>query len=77
MAAPPFQYLSGYLRNCRRKESLNEDDDFWMCGSTYVSVCANDTSLDACVAQHWREELGHDLYPVLRLILPQARLLSL
>ncbi|KAG1798001.1 uncharacterized protein BJ212DRAFT_1488739 [Suillus subaureus] len=22
---------------------------------------------------HWREEIGHDLYPVLRLILPQAR----
>jgi len=43
-----------------------------MSGSTYVFPCANDTNLDARVAQHWREEIGHDLYPVLRLILPQA-----
>jgi hypothetical protein len=25
--------------------------------------------------QHWRQQNGYDLYPVLRLILPQARLL--
>jgi len=72
MAAPPFQYLLDYLRSCQRRESLNEGGDFWMSGSTYVFPCANDTNLDARVAQHWREEIGHDLYPVLRLILPQA-----
>jgi hypothetical protein len=72
MAVPPFQYLLGYLINYPPKESLNEDDDFWMFGSTYVPICASDTSLNTCVAQHWRDEIGHDLYPILRLILPQA-----
>lgn len=73
----PFSVLAGLFEKLsteRKPERRRRLLDVWF------NVCfrlRTKPVLTRLWRQHWREEIGHDLYPVLRLILPQARFLSL
>lgn len=60
-----FEKLQTERKHDRRRKLL----------STWLKVCLIFAAFNLHLRstyQHWRDEKGHDLYPVLRLILPQA-----
>jgi DNA ligase 4 len=61
-----FEKLSNERKIERRKRLLNS----WFGVRIVFSVIY--VFFQHSHSQHWREEKGHDLYPVLRLILPQV-----
>ena len=65
MSCPP--YLTSYRMRGNRRNGGNISSD----GSTCASKSLSSLCVLSCVFQHWRQEKGYDLYPVLRLILPQ------
>ncbi len=61
-----------YLTNYKARESRRSDGSCLTPGSTCAFLLSEHASDSDPRIQHWREEKGFDLYPVLRLILPQV-----
>lgn len=69
---PPFGALTGLYEKLSN-ESKHELRRKLLANWFRVSVvCADVDPCSNCLHQKWREDVGPDLYPVLRLLLPQV-----
>lgn len=74
--SPPFGVLVGLynkLQSEKKPEKRRKALAGWfnVCRFSHL-ILLSQYILSSAVQKHWRDEVGYDLYPVLRLLLPQV-----